>query len=745
MKFNKNTTFVLAGLIAIILIFSLLKITIHIMLPENIASEKIHALFKEYFGKAIKFDALSFSYTGNLVLKNFYLSNSTDFNDNINLVKSDEVVLDIPLFSLLMNEISIAGIKIQSPEITIIKSSGKNYKETFEDIFIVKIKEDDKAELPMDKISISFSKGTLLYKEVFKTSKTKIYLRRVNSKISYENGFFEYSIDGRIPGKSDDNKNTGYFSGKGFIDFSSMDQKNRFVLKKIDLEYFNEFITEKNLLPMNFFGLLSADISIETKDDRIETEGGVNLYSLSSMYNDAESPFKVISNENISIKFEADSSKDLNNIKLKELQIDDGYFNVSLNGEFTENIVFSLNLSTNKVNLDKLSDRLMPFKNHRYNGKVQAKGRLEYSIARRKPVDLNLNFSLMNFNLIPHRDDVNIIRISDCSSVITADMNRIAADSELKINNSDFKSEILIDIKSWNPFRSDTKAAVISKRIELYLIKKYLLRYIYKIYEDGFIDLARGYDERSFMKSPVGIFINSNNAVFSIKSDNLLISGKADLKDFSMGLNLSKGILRTENFNLQGYNGRYSANIYSVLRQDYPYLKIEGSGSGIDLTGIFRDASVPYKAGGTLGFDYTYETNAFRVAHFVQNGRGGINITLSNGGLSGTEYQKKLSAFITDNGYRDVNLNDLIISSWSAGFSQSGTDFYVRSLGMRSDKLNFQTYGTYKYPDNLFLPFNISVKTFDEKIIQVPLIITNKPLEPCIKINIRKNENTLCF
>lgn len=746
MKLNKNSTYyVLALSIIIVFLFSALRISIHIMLPEHTASEKIHKVFKDYFGKAVKFDTISFSYTGNLVLKNFYLSNSTDFNDNINLVKSPEVVLDLSLLSLIKNDIRISGITIKSPEITIIKSSGKNYKETFEDLFIIKVEEDDISSPPVEDISIFFSRGTIQYREVFKTSRTAINLQRVSSKISYKSGFLEYSINGRVPGKNEDEKTTGYFTGKGFIDFNSMDHKNRLELKKIDLEYFNDFITEKNILPMNFFGLLSAQIIIETNNERIETEGELNLYSLSSIYNDTESPYKVISNENISITFEADCSKAFNNVKLKELQIDDGHFNASANGEFTENNIFSINLSTNKIHLDKLSDRLTPFKNHKYNGKLQAKGSLEYNIAQGKPVDLNLNLSLIDFNLIPQRDDVNIVRISDCSTVITADMNKMALESQLKVNNSDFKNEIMVDIKNWNPFRSETKAAVTSKRIELFLFKRYIMKYVSKIYEEGFIDLARGYDERSFMRSPEGIFINSNNAVLSIKSDNLLISGKADLKDFAMGLNLNNGILRTEYFNLQGYNGRYTANVYSVLRQDYPYLKIEGSGTGIDLTGIIKDSSVPYKAGGTLSFDYTYETNAFRVAHFVQNGRGGINIALSNGELSGTEKQKKLSAFISDNGYGDVNLNNLLVSSLSAGFFQSGANFYVRSFGMRSDKMNFQTYGTYKYPDNLTLPFNVSVKTEDEKTIQVPLIITNKLLEPCIKINIRKNENTLCF
>lgn len=745
MKLNKNTTSVLTVLIVFLFIFSVIRISINIILPENLASEKIHSVFKNYFGKAVKFDSLSYGYTGNIVLENFYLSNSTDFNDNINLIKSDKVILDLSLLSLLKNDIRISGIKIKAPEITIIKSSGKSYRETFDEIFIINPVERDQHIQSVEKITLSFSNASILYREIFKTSRTSVNLQNVSSSISYKKGLIEYSINGRIPSKGEDKKITGNFSGKGFIDFNSMDHKNHVDLKRIDLEYFNEFITEKNILPLNFFGLLSARINIETENERIKTNCEFDLNSLSSIFNDNDSPYKVISNENVSIILAADSSKDFNNIKFTEFLIDDGYLNAALNGEYIQNNIFSLNVETNKINLEKLSERISPFKHHKYSGKIQIKGNIEYNIAQEKPVSLSLDSSLNNFHLIPYRDEVDVIKISDCNTVISADMNKIMIKSELEINNSDFKNETEIEINNWNPFRSETKSSLTSKRIELSLIKKYFIQYIAEIYEKGFVDLTKGYDERSFQRSAEGIFLNNNNASLSIKSDNLLISGKADLKDFVLDLSLNNGILRTNNFNLQGYDGKYSANIYCVLRQDYPYIKIEGSGSNIDLTGIIRDSSVSFKGGGTIGFEYTYETNAFRVAHFVQNGRGGVSVTFSNGELSGTEQQKKLSDFINDNGYGNVNLNELQIASWSGGFFQSGANFYVRSFGMRSDKINFQTYGTYKYPDTLSLPFNISVKTEEEKTIQVPLIITNKPLEPCVKVNSRKNENSICF
>jgi hypothetical protein len=492
--------------------------------------------------------------------------------------------------------------------------------------------------------------------------------------------------------------------------------------------------------------LLSGSFDfVSENNDSLQLNTDIEIYSLSSIYISDDSPYKVISNLNVNLKSKILFSGDYSSISVDKLSINDGNFNADLTGKYLKDKLFSFELYTGNISLERLSQHFTPFRYHTYSGTGKISWDMLYSLTEKKPESLDFDFSLKDFNLIPLKEDGGLVNISRCNTDIKADNTSISFRSDLIVNRSDFSSQADIAIKDWNPFKSDATVEIKSKRIELSLFKKYLPDYINALYRDGFADLARGYDERSFLKNQEGVILNNNNINLAVKSENLLINGKADLKEFNFEIALNNGFIRTNNFNLQGYEGNYSANIYCVLRQAYPYIKIEASGSNIDLDSIMRDAELDFDAGGRLDFDLSYETNAFRVAHFVQNGRGGINIGITGGHLSGTEFQGKVSSFISSKGYGDVNIDNLDMSYFSFGFSQGGANFYIKNFGMRSDKFNFQTYGYYKYPDSLNIPFSVSVKTEEEKTVLVPMLIFNTPLNPCIKINSRKDEDKICF
>lgn len=745
MTLNKKTGILIFLFTALIVLYSLFRVTVNILLPENIVSENIHDIFKTSFSKSVNFDRLHIGYTGNIILENFHMSNSTDFNDNINLIKSRKVIIGTSLFNLIKGNIKLNGIKFKSPEINLIKSSGKNYKETFSEIFITNIENNKLSSIIKKGLYLHFLDSTIIYKETFKNSRTELRITNLNAKIFFNEEQIDFNVNGKIKSKFEEKSFVGNISTKGFYNFTSLNYNNKLHFEEIDLEYLNNFVNEKNLIPFTFSGLISGEIALKSNDEKTNCDSTINLYSLSSIYTGAETPYKIISNENADIKIKLSFSRDYSNINIEKMNIDDGILKADISGNHEKGISFSAKFDTNNVNFDKLSEHLSPFKNHEYKGSGKINGELEYSIVEKKPTLLNLELLLKNFNLIPKTNETNTIKISQFNADLKADISSLHCKSELLINGSDFSSEIKTSINNWNPLKSDTNAEIKSKRIELVLLKNHALHFISDLYQAGFADLARGYDERSFLNNPEGILINNNNININIKSENLLIAGKADLKDFSMELALNNGFIRTNSFNLQGYDGKYSGNIYCVLRQAYPYIKIEATGTGLDLDRIIKDAAPLYVAGGTLNFDFSYEANAFRVAHFVQNGRGGINIDIKDGHLSGTEFQKKLSSFITSKGYGETNINNLAVNYFTFGFSQGGTNFYIKNLGMRSDKIYFQTYGNFKYPDSLSVPFSISVKTEADKTVAVPLLIFNTPADPCIKINSKKDEDKICF
>lgn len=745
MSLNKKIGILLFLSTALIILFLLFRIIVNIILPENIVSENIHTIFKTSFSKSINFDRLYVGYSANIILENFQMSNSTDFNDNKNLIKSRKVIINTSLIDLLKGNIELTGIKFKSPEINIIKSSGKNYKETFEEIFTTNTENNKLSSITKKRLLLQFNDSTIIYKETFKNSKTELKITSLNAEIFFNEEQIDFNVNGKIKSKSEEKNFTGNISSKGFYNFTTLNYNNKSKFEQIDLEYLNSFIYEKNLIPFTFSGLLSGEIALKCNDEKIKCDSTIELHSLGSMYTGKESPYKIVSNENAEVKIKLTLSRDYSNINIDEINIDDGILKADMSGTYEKGLGFSTKFNTNNVNFDQLSEHLIIFKNHKYKGTGKIKGELKYSITEKKPSDLNFELLLKNFNLIPKTNEINTIKISQCNTEIKADISSINCKSEFIINGSDFSIETKTSINKWNPLKSDTNAKIESKRIELSLFEKYAFPFISDLYQAGFVDLARGYDERSFLNNPEGIFINNNNINIDIKSENLLIAGKADLKDFSMDLALNNGFIRTNSFNLQGYDGKYSGNIYCVLRQAYPYIKIEVAGSGLNLDGIIKDAAFDYTGGGILNFDLSYETNAFRVAHFVQNGRGGINIDIRKGHLSGAEFQKKISSFITTKGYGETSINDLDIDSFTFGFSQGGANFYIKNFGMRSNKLYFQTYGNFKYPDNLSVPFSISVKTEADKTVTVPLLIFNSPANPCIKMNLKKDEDKICF
>ena len=103
--------------IAVIIFIVVANISIKILYPINIISESLKENFKDSFGKSIKFDRLLFRYNGDIVLYNFYLSNSTDFNDNINLIHCRYVVINTSLIDLLRKKVVFSGIEMYKPTI----------------------------------------------------------------------------------------------------------------------------------------------------------------------------------------------------------------------------------------------------------------------------------------------------------------------------------------------------------------------------------------------------------------------------------------------------------------------------------------------------------------------------------------------------------------------------------------------------------------------------------------------------
>jgi hypothetical protein len=83
-----------AGVLLLLIAF---KIFMVIRIPEKQLKSSIEAFFKENFNKAVDFEDVSLSMAGKAVISNLNVSISSDFNDNISLIKREKAVIKFDL------------------------------------------------------------------------------------------------------------------------------------------------------------------------------------------------------------------------------------------------------------------------------------------------------------------------------------------------------------------------------------------------------------------------------------------------------------------------------------------------------------------------------------------------------------------------------------------------------------------------------------------------------------------------
>jgi len=112
---------IIAAAIAALTLLLIYRVALNLLLPEKYLKNAISGFFKENLDKAVKFESMRFDFFGNIEVRDFNLSVSSDFNDNISLVKSRKFLIRLDLWKLLKNETLVKSITFNDAEITIFK------------------------------------------------------------------------------------------------------------------------------------------------------------------------------------------------------------------------------------------------------------------------------------------------------------------------------------------------------------------------------------------------------------------------------------------------------------------------------------------------------------------------------------------------------------------------------------------------------------------------------------------------
>jgi hypothetical protein len=463
-------------------------------------------------------------------------------------------------------------------------------------------------------------------------------------------------------------------------------------------------------------------------------------------YYEKNSPYPLFKNKDIETNFSFNLSENMDRLKIDKLEIDDGVINLTSSIDYAMDDFFSIELKSNKINLTDLSESFFLFRNSSYTGEMSFSGICNYKIKENTPEVLDFNLSLKKFNIIPNeKKNKNFKHIENGEILLTVKKDKIILKSDFKSGKSDFNITFDSLISGWNPIKSSNNIEIKSKIIELNLLKILLKNTIKKIYNMAYVDMFQNFDEqRNFLKEPEGIFLNNNDISLKLNAEKLIIAGKAYLNSLVMDISLLKGILKTNNFKLEGYDGIYSFNLYSSLRQEYPYFKFTSEAKNIDLDRISYESGLTYSFGGKLSLDAGFETSAYRIGQVVENGKANVNISVQNGYLNNTPVQNKLHTLLSNNNQKDVFNKRLDFSSYSIGIMQSGTNFYIKNFSLNSPDMSFSSYGSFTDESGLKIPLNLNV--IKEKTIErVPLEINGNLETPCVKVKSKNETESVCF
>jgi len=749
MKNSKKLFITTLGLIAavIVIIFSL-KIYISIQYPEKILKNVVTTFFKENFNKAVKFDEVFFNTTGNIVLTNFDLSITSDFNDNMSLIKSRETIFRVSLAELLRGNITINSIDYSDSTVSVLKKYGKDYIESFRGITGLKQKIFKIKNLNHDRFKINFYNTTFLYKEIFKDNRLTIKCSNINTGITFEDDTIKYKFNGILrPYKTKSIQNGNIIlEGEIFSNYKSP-TIHKIKIENLDLTYFNDFIREYKQGSISIMGGLYTDIKILSDNNKIAYSGKIETNNF-SMISHGSTSYNIISNENLNSEIDIQISNEKNKIEVKKIVIFDEIFKISGSGIYRndkDSNNLKINFNSNKIDLEKLSAFITPAKDICYKGFLETNGNIDYDFNDNKAENIFLNLGITDFILNRYNEGTKteIVRKGALDFKIRDNSIKVSLKSETP--KSDFNLNSTSKITSWLPLKSNTDLSVVSKDVSLNLLCKTLTGGLDRLLALSFKDHKKGYAEIYFLDKPVGRFTRNNNMHLTYRADNITCGQNAKFNDLLVDINHTNGKLNLDKFSLKGYGAKYSMAIKALFNRDYPSISINARVGGLDLGLLSKDYSDNSFFSGKLYLDYQNELNAYRISHLVENTRGKLNIRINRGNFSNTEVQKNINSFLTKNGFSNINTDIINFSHLSGSFMQYGSNFYFRNLSIMSDILNFSSYGKYDYHKGIDMNIYARFTDMNKKKVRIPLKLEGKLFSPMLSMKKKKSISVSLF
>ncbi len=732
----------------VVFVLAMLRLFLFWSAPERMLKESLTAFFKENLGKAVKFEDVGMSLMGDLQISSLNMSISSDFNDNISLVQSPSVTIGVDLWSLLKGRVRINGIRFADPRITLLKRYDRTYGDTLRDLFMSGKPLDEIGNIDAADFTIIISNGRVTAIENLVDGRIVVESTKVNLEARFDDEGIAYRLSGTLAPFGSREIRRGGFSASGTIyrngarpGYSSM---HRLSIENFDVSYLNPKLPFPSLA---VFGGLSINAIIHSTGPHASIECSTALNNLNIVERGREGARNVIANENMNISMALDVLDAGGRIVVRGFEAGDDSARLIAKGIYSCNggeEYFDLRLERFGIDLARMSEWLTPWEGVSFDGRLEGAGRVFYDMRHNRAVEVSLFAGADGLAVTKKSGNSRRVLLSVPGARVRIRDGAFSISAEFRKERSDLDFRGGGFVSAWFPLVSESSLSFESKVMEAIIPAGALFQSVRRLYGEALEDRTSGYEQRFFMKTPLGSFVNNNMIDCEIRAANVLFGGRKALSDFKAAIRLADGYLRLERFSISGLGGDYGLDMRAYLKSDYPGGSVTGRVSGIDLEELARSLGVGGSVSGRLGADFSFEFSGNRKAHLIDNGKMEFNLTAESGHLRETAFQNRLAEFLKGCGYDKSAFGSIDFTRATLSANQVGENLYLSNMNFSGDSLSAAGYGTYRPDEGLRVPLSASyaVEGSDEtpgKMTSVPLVITGRLFDPVLKVSTKKD------
>jgi len=756
MNLKKNKAYIIAALLVAVLVPFAMKVFFSLRYTEDFLKMQFNSVMKDGLNRAAKFEDISIDFCGNLIISPFTLSVSNDFNDSLSLIKSTELVVDLGFLDLICGDIVVRGFIIEDAEIRILKSYGKDYRDAFTQMIDLGERIKSMARKQYVDFGVVIKNSEIYYDEVFKDEKGTIRFEDVYSTVSVYENTVEYFIKMTVPSNRNENLRSGKIRLKGRLyDDKAAGYSHSIVLDGLDLSYLTRYTPELSPYSLVFKGAITADIDYSYMNGTHSVRGEVETDNL-HVYDGAASSHPFVSNENINLDIDCKIDPGKGSYAIKGLSIHDDNLNLSVKGAYIDNEsahVLQGTIESNNIDLEDVTHYFIPVENHYYSGTLSFGGDVFYDIKNNDARKSVFSLDLRDCAVMDIAGGSEKTIVSGCDMSVSLKDNNVSVKLKGKSASSDYKLTVTSAITSWNPLKSSTEASLRSKKMELSLLGRVAGNLVERAVDRAYADALLGYEDVFFLQKPISQYLINNDVTLDWSADLISVGSRkreGGFRDFSMVLELKKGVLAMKEFGLSGYGAAYTFDIQGYFAKDYPHCTMAGSARDFEL-GVLSADMGGIGLSGKASFNFDYALNIYRIAHILENSTANASFSVSQGQINGGPLLEAVKGMFKSGGYVFSAGEGIPVPNFSITTQQAGQVVYCRASYLSGDGSSASLAGKYGYKDGLDLAGSASVRVIEKKgeteIIQnayVPLWIQGTLSAPCAVIK-NKTARPYCF